>query len=476
MKSSAPYWWLWVFSSVILSAWLSWHLLASTDKQLWMPGPLSDGHHQLKERCDVCHGDSFSREDVLQEACVSCHGEQRVKPFDSHPRSKFKDPRNADRLEKIDAMRCVTCHTEHRPEILETDGLTQPVDICFHCHEDIGEERASHSGMEFTTCKSSGCHNFHDNQALYTDFLINHLDEDMVNAEPVLPKRQFGLMLSELSDYPLKRYPQKSLNLDDADYPLDKLIDDNVLQDWLDSAHAKSGVNCSACHIPDNAAPDSVMSNQWLDQPPLTVCKTCHAIEMTGYENGRHGMRQSVDLEPMTVAQARISMHQSAQHLQVDCNSCHSSHRYDVQHAAAQACLDCHADQHSLAWKDSKHGQLWQQELAGEVSPGQGVSCASCHLPRMEQDISEWMSRIVVQHNQNAVLSPNSKMIRPACLHCHGLEMILDALADRQLINNNFKGLPSRHLQTMEMVRVEKQRRDQERVNSEENDTSMFGF
>ena len=47
---------------------------------------------------------------------------------------------------------------------------------------------------------------------------------------------------------------------------------------------------------------------------------------------------------------------------------------------------------------------------------------------------------MVVQHNQNANLRPNEKMIRQVCLTCHSLALSIDALADSELIRRNFCG------------------------------------
>ena len=175
-KSNLWIWLIWLIASVAAALALAWTLFAGEDKSVFMPGPLSDGHHQLVENCASCHTDAFGGGEVLQQACIDCHGDDRVKPFDSHPRAKFTDPRNADRLEKINVLECTSCHLEHRPEITRTNGVTQPVDVCFHCHQDVGENRPSHKDMEFTTCANSGCHNYHDNRALYTDFLVKHMD------------------------------------------------------------------------------------------------------------------------------------------------------------------------------------------------------------------------------------------------------------------------------------------------------------
>jgi hypothetical protein len=467
------FWVVWLITSLALIGWFSWDLLGADDKSLFMPGPLADGHHQLADDCGACHTDPLGGGEVLQKACIDCHGWERIKPLDSHPRGKFQDPRNAERLVNIDALHCVTCHTEHRPEITLADGLTQPRDLCFHCHMEIAEERPSHTGMDFMSCKNSGCHNFHDNRALYTDFLIKHLDEPATRKAALLPQRQLAQLVPELADYPHDRYPLQALGASAADAAAGHPGDAQLQRDWLETAHAKSGVNCSACHQPvDNTG----VRQSWTDHPDQTSCAQCHSMEVQAFGRGRHGMRLAAGLSPMTTDDSRLPMQSGVEGKRLGCTSCHAAHRFDIVKAAAESCLGCHADDHSLAWKDSPHGRLWQKQLAGETPAGSGVSCAGCHLPREEQDVNDWMSRIVVQHNQSAVHSPNSKMIRPACLHCHGLEFSLDALADPELISRNFTGQPAGHVETMALAKKEQQRRDEKREDQGQSDTSMFGF
>jgi hypothetical protein len=135
----------------------------------------------------------------------------------------------------------------------------------------------------------------------------------------------------------------------------------------------------------------------------------------------------------------------------LDCVACHPAHRFDTREAAVEACLGCHDDQHSRAYKGSAHYQLWQDEMAGRVEPGTGVSCATCHLPRELADDKDERHNLV-QHNQNLNLRPNQKMIRSVCLHCHGLGYTLDALVDRALINSNFTGDPAKHIESLDMA------------------------
>ena len=144
------YWIAWLLVSALLGSWFAYAMLNETaDKTIFMPGELSAGHHQLTDACDACHTDPFGGGEVIQDACVECHGQDRVKPFDSHPAKKFKDPRNAELLANINALQCVSCHTEHKVEITEKDGLTQPVDVCVYCHQQIADEkRNSHHWVQ----------------------------------------------------------------------------------------------------------------------------------------------------------------------------------------------------------------------------------------------------------------------------------------------------------------------------------------
>jgi len=63
---------------------------------------------------------------------------------------------------------------------------------------------------------------------------------------------------------------------------------------------------------------------------------------------------------------------------------------------------------------------------------------------------------VLAQHNQNDNLRPVSKMLRTVCLSCHGLAFSIDALADRELTRRNYKGRPSRHVESMDMVEAKR--------------------
>lgn len=451
-KKNSMIWRLWLGLMIILIGYFSYTISNGDNKRVFMPGDLTGGHHQIGIACDACHGESFSDKDDIQKKCITCHGEQRKKPFDSHPRAKFTDPRNADRLENINATYCVTCHLEHQPALADKTGVTQPEDFCIHCHEDIAKDRPSHKDMEFETCASSGCHNYHNNRALYTDFLVKHMNEPEVLDKALVPEREFANVLDEIISYPHDRFPVQKLSLKDIDAPATVLVkmDAKIKHDWSNTAHAKSGANCTACHL--QTAKNNELS-EWVNKPDHSSCEQCHDIEVKHFKQGKHGMRLNQSLPPMTPAQARLPMKADANNKELNCNSCHQAHEFDLQTASVDSCLSCHDDKHSLAYKDSTHYELWQKEQSGELPKGSGVSCATCHMPRVSIDVSDWLRRTVVQHNQNATLVPNEKMIRPACMNCHGLEFSIDSLADELLIQNNFNGKPSVHIESIDMAK-----------------------
>lgn len=424
-------------------------------------GRTTDGHHQIELACNACHVSPFAGKEAMQKACVGCHGAALAEEKDSHPRKKFTDPRNADRLEKLAATECITCHTEHRPRITHALGVTLPTDYCQLCHDDVAKERPSHKDLAFSTCRDSGCHNYHDNRALYEDFLEKHADE------PALLKR----LVVKLRASPPERASDATPITDPAvaDAPAEVVADATIRQDWLATAHAKGGVNCSGCHAPGAKTPDAIKA-AWIERPDQQSCKACHQQEVKTFTEGKHGMRLAPDLltstagplglfhrtalGPMRPDMARVPMRADARGVDLTCNTCHPAHAFDTRKAEVQACLGCHDDRHSLNYAGSPHDKLWQAELAGTAPKGSGVTCATCHLPRTSfEDPDTYEERLVVVHNQNANLRPNEKMLRSVCMDCHGLGFSMDALADTALITRNFAGRPSVRVESIEWVK-----------------------
>lgn len=442
MNHPTPFWTTWITLVVVGGVYLG-YCLTGQKEEIALPGTTTHGHYQIEMNCQVCH---TKGEGVRQDACVQCHGEELKRMNDSHPVVKFKDPRNADRLKHIDAVSCVACHREHQPELTGTMGLSLPSDYCYFCHQTIAEERPTHQGLGFDTCATAGCHNFHDNTALYEKFLVDHLDEPALKENPSLPERRRLVEKGESL--------KKPITIQGADMPDSSPVSREILQDWQNTAHAQAAVNCTDCHE-TRVEPSGPLT--WVDTPDHKACQTCHEHESKGFLESRHGMRLALDLSPMTPAMARLPMHKESAHKTLSCTSCHSSHRFTTRHAAVEACVQCHNDEHTRNYFNSPHYATWLEELRGIGKQNTGVSCATCHLPRISITESG-EDHITVDHNQNNTLRPNEKMIRSACIHCHGLQFSINSLADEVLIENNFQGQPNVFIDSLEMARKEKLR------------------
>lgn len=452
-KSRRMYWIAWLAITALFVSYAAYALVWG-DQSIFLPGATTAGHYQIELACPACHKNAFGGGAVLQDACVKCHLDELKSVEDSHPKSKFTDPRNADRIALLDARFCVTCHREHRPDETHAMGVTLPNDFCANCHQKIAQDRPSHKGMAFDTCANAGCHNYHDNQALYEDFLAKHKGEADLLSPAVLPTRDLGAHWRHIATQPIRVLTEA-----DQDAPHDLSFDPRVPRDWQLSAHARSGVNCRDCH---RDVKDAAL---WVAQPQPAVCDRCHEEVSVGFRSGRHGMRAGQNnLEPMRPALARLPMKRDAAQRSINCSSCHGSHRYDTRHASVEGCLVCHDDEHSKAYLSSPHYRALLKANSGDAPQGSSPTCASCHLYRARTKV-DGVLRTRVQHNQNLNLRPNEKMIRSVCMDCHGLEFTLDALADSALVRNNFNGRPARHIDSVQMavIRIKEHPNDDKR-------------
>ena len=449
------------------------------DRRMLLTGRTTNAHHQLEASCETCHGETAfasaaAARQALNRSCRNCHEDNLDDADDSHPRSKFRNPRMAAYWRRLDARFCTSCHVEHRPEITRPGGVTVAMDFCVACHaegdQDVRADRPSHAGLAFDTCASAGCHNYHDNRALYEDFLVDHADGPWLAESPVHAPSALARGPRQPADAALRR--------DEAVAPAYALVAAAPVDLWAGSGHAAAGVNCAGCHaatIEQYAAPAAVESH-WNDAPPPTVCEDCHRRQARSFVLGRHGMRGHPEVarprdprpvleriglslpEPVvdwladpplprtvTVAEARLPMRADAAHRSPDCTACHGPHAVDTRHAAVEACASCHDDPHTRAYFGSPHHRRWRAESAGTAPSGAGVSCATCHMTK-----SERRGVVTTSHNQNDSLRPNEKMIRPVCLDCHGLRFSLDALADPALIERNFTGRPDVRVQSID--------------------------
>ncbi len=476
------FWALWALMSLCGAVFAAKTLYVTGDRTVLLPGQTTGVHHQFEVSCQTCHtSDNF--EDVasvrkdLNKTCVSCHKDELKASNDSHPIKKFKSPRMAKFWDKIDGRFCTSCHAEHDPDITLAGSVTLPGDFCIACHsegeQDVRVNRPSHADLTYDTCASSGCHNFHDNRALYEDFLVKHGKDPAMLETGIHPVGALARAPAFIESVQIERYlakvaaPAESRDL-------------KVEESWAHSAHAAADVGCASCHAPKAETPEQIETH-WISSPAEATCADCHRGQAKTFALGRHGMRRHPEIakprnaksalkdlgvsdppdamvrlieaylaDPatpvaMSTSEARVSLRPEAHGQDLTCSTCHAPHEQDLTYAAVDACLSCHNDKHSLAYKDSPHFELWTAEQAGDLPPGSGVTCATCHMPQTERG-----GKILTNHNQNDTLRPNEKMIRPTCMSCHGLGFAIDALADPALVQNNFSGQPNRHIESID--------------------------
>ncbi|MBZ0146991.1 MAG: hypothetical protein K8F62_05535, partial [Pseudorhodoplanes sp.] len=90
-------WMLWISLAVSATLFGLAAIIYGGNRSFLLIGKTTSGHHQIELACDACHTSVFGGPDVLQNACVNCHGAELKAANDAHPKSKFTDPRNADR-------------------------------------------------------------------------------------------------------------------------------------------------------------------------------------------------------------------------------------------------------------------------------------------------------------------------------------------------------------------------------------------
>jgi formate-dependent nitrite reductase cytochrome c552 subunit len=214
---------------------------------------------------------------------------------------------------------------------------------------------------------------------------------------------------------------------------------------WRASAHASEKVGCMACHgKKDDGA--------FVQSPGTQGCTSCHQSESETFGAGKHGIRTALGLSPLEPKMARAKMAPHANGT-MTCGTCHDPHGLDTQRAAVDACLSCHADDHSVAYRSSPHARTFAT-AANEGRPAAtAVTCATCHLPRTTiQDNGK--PRVAVNHDNAFTMRPKERMAKAVCSSCHGLAFSLNSLHDDALVRSNFARRPEAEIQTISMIRT----------------------
>ncbi len=421
-------WSTWLLLSLTIFYVGSLPLVGGSDTHgLFSPGPLSDTHYSFEDACGLCHK-PFA---AAGRSCAGCHEEIVSRADFSHTPNVNLKPVQARMGVQLTADGCTHCHAEHKGQQRTAMLVSMAAGFCQSCHEEVVAESHSHAGLSFEECRT--CHNYHDNRFSDARFVQRNRRGGKMKDPARLVERNHLQRYRQTSIYATRQ-----LAAADNDAPDGFTPNTGIVDKWAQSRHADAGVNCSFCHTSDK------QREVWEKRPEQEACSECHANEVDGFLDSRHGMGQRQGLPPLALDRARLAMsaHEGEERVST-CFSCHPSHRFDTREAAVEACLSCHDDEHSRGYKGSLHYTAWQAELKGEKQPGEGVSCATCHLPR-EAHGDDKQQDILVQHNVSGDLRPKTKMIRGVCVQCHGLKFTLRALSSDDLVKANFVESPGR--------------------------------
>ena len=221
---------------------------------------------------------------------------------------------------------------------------------------------------------------------------------------------------------------------------------------WQDSIHAFNNVNCSACH-------QNQENPAFVAQPTYESCQSCHQNQVETFLLGKHGIRLHEGLSPLQPKFAQIPMQPSAKNRVMNCGTCHNVHSVNTQEAAVSSCLTCHADIHSLNYKNSRHAEIFFAQESLDHPSVEAVSCATCHLPRQTFEQATGPDFVGINHNNTLTLKPRDRMVKAVCMNCHGMEYSYNSIFDDGLVESNFDRPPTLEMETLEMIRVLEQKR-----------------
>lgn len=164
-----------------------------------------------------------------------------------------------------------------------------------------------------------------------------------------------------------------------------------LFQSWVESKHARNGVNCITCHIDHQAA-----TNQKAMVFP-EKCGACHPKQLDEFRKGRHSVgfdRMRIQGEYLSIPQEiRAAFCERCHSIQKKCNSCHTSHRFSLKEARdPDACGLCHLG------PDHPHKEMYETSLHGTVykltqNPDRAPRCITCHMPKGTHDSSYGIAR-----------------------------------------------------------------------------------
>jgi hydroxylamine dehydrogenase len=164
-----------------------------------------------------------------------------------------------------------------------------------------------------------------------------------------------------------------------------------LFQSWVDSKHAKKGVNCVTCHTDHEAA----FEKKAMVFPDK--CGECHKKEFEEFQKGRHSIgfdRMRIQGEYLGIPpEIRTAFCERCHIVQKRCNSCHTSHSFSLKEARdPDSCGSCHLG------PDHPHKEMYETSLHGIVykltqDPERAPRCVTCHMPNGTHNSSFGIAR-----------------------------------------------------------------------------------
>jgi len=206
-----------------------------------------------------------------------------------------------------------------------------------------------------------------------------------------------------------------------------------IFQAWVNSKHAKAGVDCITCH----QSHEEARPKKSAVGPKL--CAQCHAEKFDQFQKGRHSITWDRMKEhrqyQATPEPLKKAFCERCHSIQSKCNSCHTSHAFNREEAREpEACKKCHtglAGPHDEMYASSLHGTIY----ASEKNLIRAPSCVSCHMPKGTHNISfgivydSWGNpvdrdgKILSKGEQEKI---RNQMVNEVCLQCHIKSLTLE--------------------------------------------------
>lgn len=213
-----------------------------------------------------------------------------------------------------------------------------------------------------------------------------------------------------------------------------------IFQAWVNSKHAKRGVDCITCHQSHEAARPKKSAVE------PEVCGKCHAAQYAQFREGRHFIafdRMKEHRQYQTLPEPlRQAFCERCHAIQNKCNSCHTSHAFSPgETREPEACKKCHtgpAGPHDEMYASSLHGTIY----ASDKAPLRTPSCVGCHMPKGSHNVSfgivhnAWgnavdrQGKALTRQEQEKI---REQMMKEVCFQCHIKSLTEErfALADR---------------------------------------------